>query len=425
MIRKPAADSDAPGCPGRRSLLLGLGLAGSAAAFGAHAAAMPDGTQETGANDGTQDCQSFYGQHQSGIVTPQPPAALLASFDVLAESRADLTRLFRTLTERIAFLTQGGEVSTVDPKLPPVDSGILGPRVFPDNLTMTVAVGASLFDDRYGLAGLRPVHLGRMTQFPNDALDESICHGDLLLQICSNTAETNIHALRDIVKNLPDLLALRWQRVGFLPPHTTRKAGKETPRNLMGFKDGTGNLDARDEALMNRQVWVEPGAGEPDWAVGGSYQAVRIIRMLVERWDRTPLQEQQTIFGRDKATGAPLGRSAEHDSPDYDSDPEGKRIRLDAHIRLANPRTRETESNLILRRGYNFAHGLTAAGQLDMGLLFVCFQSNLTAGFLAVQSRLNNEPLEEYIKPVGGGYFFALPGVAGPGEFLAERLVKA
>jgi deferrochelatase/peroxidase EfeB len=60
-----------------------------------------------------------------------------------------------------------------------------------------------------------------------------------------------------------------------------------------------------------------------------------------------------------------------------------------------------------------------------MGLLFVCFQSNLTSGFLAVQSRLNGEALEEYIKPVGGGYFFALPGVPTPDRFLGDVLLSA
>ena len=85
------------------------------------------------------------------------------SFDVLAANPAELERLFRTLTERIAFLTQGGAPPALDPKFPPADSGILGPVVTPDNLTMTVSVGASLFDDRFGLAARKPVRLSRMT----------------------------------------------------------------------------------------------------------------------------------------------------------------------------------------------------------------------------------------------------------------------
>jgi deferrochelatase/peroxidase EfeB len=424
-VTRPGTDPGAPDDPTRRRLMMGL-TAGGIAAFGVvPAAAASADCKLDQESDGTFDSQPFFGARQAGVVTPQPAAALIASFDVLAGDRAGLERLLRTLTTRIALLTKGGAAPVLDPKLPAPDSGLLGPQIYPDNLTMTVAVGASLFDDRFGLAPLKPAHLITMQQFPNDALDARLCHGDLLLQICSNTAETNIHALRDVIKNLPDLLALRWKLDGFLPPHTIKRAGKDTVRNLLGFKDGTANLAVSDSALMDRVVWVQPGSDEPAWAAGGSYQVVRIIRNLVERWDRTPLAEQQRIIGRDKMSGAPLGMKNEHDVPAYASDPQGNNIPLDAHIRLANPRTKDSETSLILRRGYNFSRGISAAGQLDMGLLFVCFQSNLSAGFLAVQKRLNGEQLEEYIKPVGGGYFFVLPGVPDQNTFLGQRLLGA
>ncbi len=60
-------------------------------------------------------------------------------------------------------------------------------------------------------------------------------------------------------------------------------------------------------------------------------------------------------------------------------------IALDSHIRLANPRTPESESSLMLRRGYSYSLGVTNSGQLDMGLLFVCYQHDLEKGFLTVQ----------------------------------------
>ena len=60
------------------------------------------------------------------MTTPQPAAALIAGFDVLAEDRAGLERLFRTLTERIAFLMQGGEAATLDPKISPPNTACLG-----------------------------------------------------------------------------------------------------------------------------------------------------------------------------------------------------------------------------------------------------------------------------------------------------------
>jgi deferrochelatase/peroxidase EfeB len=142
-------------------------------------------------------------------------------------------------------------------------------------------------------------------------------------------------------------------------------------------------------------------------------------------WDRTPLGEQQTIFGREKLSGAPLGMHNEHDVPDYAKDPDGDLIALDAHIRLANPRTPETDSSLMLRRGYSYSSGITGSGQLDMGLLFVCFQHDLAKGFITVQQRLNGEALEEYIRPIGGGYFFALPGVADEKHYLGQSLLQA
>lgn len=347
------------------------------------------------------------------------------AFDVLATSKADLERLFRLLTERIAFLTHGGKAPEVDAKLPPLDSGIMGPEIYPDNLTITVSVGASLFDERFGLQAQKPLRLQKMTRFPNDALDAALCHGDLLLQICANTNETVIHALRDIIKHSPDLLSVRWKREGFISAHAARSKGKETPINLLGFKDGTANPKTDDKPLMDKVVWVGDNVGEPAWTAGGSYQAARIIRFRVEFWDRTPLQEQETIFGREKHSGAPLGMKREHDEPDYANDPDGKVIPMDAHIRLANPRTPESQSNLMLRRGYSYSLGVSNAGQLEMGLLFVCYQADLEKGFLTVQKRLNGEALEEYIKPIGGGYFFVLPGVKEGGDYLASGLLKA
>lgn len=165
-----------------------------------------------------------------------------------------------------------------------MDSGILGSFIAPDNLTITVSLGESLFDERYGLAKQKPKALQKMTRFPNDSLDAALCHGDLLLQICANTQDTVIHALRDIIKHTPDLLSVRWKREGFISDHAARSKGKETPVNLLGFKDGTANPDSSNGALMKEVVWVTADQGEPAWAVGGSYQAVRVIQFHVEFW---------------------------------------------------------------------------------------------------------------------------------------------
>jgi deferrochelatase/peroxidase EfeB len=423
-------NSNAPQSVQRRRVLLGLGAAGAALAgsslSGNALAAAPQVTEAPN-SEKTEDRNAFHGVHQSGIVNPRPASGMLVAFDVLAADRDDLERLFRTLNERIAFLMTGGPVAQLDPKLPPPDSGILGPVVTPDNLTITVSVGESLFDERFGLQAVKPVRLSRMAGFPNDALEADSCHGDLSIQFCANSADSNIHALRDIVKNLPDLLLVRWKQEGTVPAQAPKKPGQpaESARNFLGFRDGSANPDSNDAQTMNQLVWVQPGREEPAWAVNGSYQAVRIIRNFVERWDRTPLQEQEAIFGRVKTTGAPMDGKVESDVPNYAADPQGHKTRLDSHIRLANPRTAQSQGNLILRRPFNYSNGVNRNGQLDMGLLFICYQADLEKGFITVQNRLNGEPLEEYLKPVGGGYFFTLPGVTSDQDFIGRSLLQA
>ncbi|RIY00840.1 deferrochelatase/peroxidase EfeB [Aureimonas flava] len=414
----------------RRRLLMGLagGAAAAAALAPAAAAQRPQGqVAEAPHSDKASERQPFHGSTQSGVVTPRPAAGMVVAFDTLAESPAEVERLLRTLTERFRFLMAGGPVPDLDPKLPPADSGILGPVISPDNLTITLSLGDSFFEGRPWLRALKPRCLQRMARFPNDALDPSLCHGDLSIQICANTPDTTIHALRDIIKVLPDLLVIRWKQEGtvpILPP--SRDGQQESARNFLGFRDGSANPDSRDARLMDTVVWVGADGEEPAWARAGTYQAVRVIRNFVERWDRTPLAEQEVIVGRQKPSGAPLGHAGtEADVPDYGRDPQGAVTPLDAHIRLANPRRPGTQSNLILRRPFNYSNGVTRNGQLDQGLLFIAYQADLDQGFIAVQRRLDGEPLEEYIKPVGGGYFFTLPGVRDEEDFLGRSLLQA
>ena len=257
----------------------------------------------------------------------------------------------------------------------------------------------------------------------NDRLDPERSHGDLLLTLQAEHPDTVVFALRQLMRRTRSTLVLRWEIDGFNRRSRQSARTSGSPRNLLGFLDGTANLDAGDPALMDRHVWVAADDAEPDWTAGGSYHVVRAIRMIVEFWDRTPLAEQERLIGRRKATGAPLGGVHETDVPDYAADPKGEVTPLDAHIRLANPRTPATERNLILRRGFSYTRGYDGAGQLDQGLAFVSYQRSLETGFLAVQARLNGEPLEEYIRPEGGGFFFALPGVPEPGGYLGQGLL--
>jgi deferrochelatase/peroxidase EfeB len=404
----------------RRTFIKGLaagaaGAAGTAGLLvgGAHADAS---AQPAPATDGGPVSVPFHGRHQAGIFTPQQRSAAFAAFDLTVGSPRQLADLFQTLTDRARNLTSGGSAPDLGVGAPPFDSDVVGPLIAADGLTITVSIGASLFDNRFGLAAKKPARLGPMRTFPNDALDPAWCHGDLMLQVCANSADTVHHALRDIVKRTRGGMQLRWRMNGFVSP--PRPSG--TPRNLLGFKDGIANPQVSD---ADQLVWVTPRLGEPAWAVNGAYQVVRVIRMFVEFWDRVSLDEQEKMFGRKRDTGAPLDGVAELDVPDYGKDPKGDVIPLDSHIRLANPRTKESDPSRILRRGYNYDHGIDRTGNLDVGLLFCGYQQDVVRQFEAVQTRLIDEPLVDYVQPYGGGYFFVLPGVNDTHDWLGKSLL--
>lgn len=390
----------------------GAAVAGAGLATAARAAAA---SQPSAAHPASLP---FHGQHQQGILTPPQREASFVALDVTAASRAELADLLKTITERARFLTTGG--TPPDPGLaaPPRDSGVLGPTVVPDSLTVTLSAGASLFDERFGLAARKPARLRTMDEFPDDALRREVCDGDLLLQVCAADRDAVTHAVREIARATRGAMQVRWRQDGFVSP--PRPTG--TPRNLMGFKDGTSNPDAGNAAEMTRLVWAKAG-DEPAWAAGGSYHVVRVIRMLVEFWDRVNLHEQENMIGRRRDSGAPLTASAEFDDPHFENDPTGDVIQLDAHIRLANPRTKDTDDQRMLRRAYNYDGGLDANGNLDMGLVFVAFNQDLDRQFVTVQKRLAGEPLTDYIQPFGGGYYFALPGARDSSDWLGRTML--
>lgn len=311
-------------------------------------------------------------EHQPGVVTPPEQFSTLLALDIAGPRAAAPLKL---LAERIAKAQA--------------------------SVSVTLAAGASLFDDRFGLSGVRPAHLREMPSFPSDVLDPARCHGDLLLQVGATTADQAAAAAKDLTV---DGLAVRWRQDAFRGENVLTAGGMPTTRNLFGFREGAGNPDPRDAALMERLVWA--GDGEPGWAAGGTYQVVRLIRFATELWDRDAIPHQEAMIGRRRTDGTPLAGGPEDATFDYAADPDGQVTPLDAHIRRANPRTPESERTRILRRSYSYGKGD------DQGLVFICFQRDPEAGFAAAQHRLTGEALQRYVLPFGGGYYFVPPSVA-------------
>jgi deferrochelatase/peroxidase EfeB len=415
------------GCPTngftRRTFLRGTaaaGLTGASASLLASDAALAD---TRGGGIPQSSSTPFHGDHQAGIATPPQPVATFVSFDVTTADGRQLTELFQTLTARARFLTTGGKPPEVRSGSAQPDNGILGPDVVRDDLTVTVAVGATLFDGRYGLGARKPAQLVTMKPFRHDDLDPAMSQGDMLVQVCANHRDTTVHALLDILAHTDGAMRPRWRLDGQRNP--PRPTG--TPRDWFGFKDGTTNTDTTNSSQMNQLVWAQPRTAEPAWAAGGTYHVVRIVHFNIEQWQGVPLAKQERIFGRRKASGAPMYAASENASelldPVYTNDPQGLITPLNSHIRLANPQTPQTAStSAILRRSYAYDWSPDLHGRPDLGHAFVCFQRELNT-YIAMQTRLEAEMLVPYISPRGGGYFFALPGVRDDQDHYARGLL--
>ncbi len=394
-----------------------LGTAAGATAAGAFGAGyLVGGAGDDDSARAASASVPFHGVHQAGIATAAQDRLVFAAFDVTANSADQLRELLREWTGAAARMT-AGEVAGPDndSQLAPPDDTGEAVGLPPSRLTVTFGFGPSLFDSArgFGLADERPAPLRPLPHLPGDELDPGRSGGDLCVQACADDPQVAFHAVRNLARLGRGSVVMRWCQLGFGRTSTTSRS-QTTPRNLMGFKDGTNNIRAEDTELMDEHVWA--GASDsPAWMRGGTYLVARRIRMLIEVWDRASLQDQEETIGRKKISGAPLGGNAEFDPVKLSAMP------VDSHVRLANPATGGGER--ILRRGYSFTDGMDPdLGQLDAGLFFICFQRDPHKQFVPIQRRLGaNDKLNEYIKHVGSALFAVPPG-AQPGGFVGEGL---
>jgi deferrochelatase/peroxidase EfeB len=405
----------------RRSLLRTGAAAGVGAAIGAGVASAAGDDSGAAA---AADRVAFHGAHQAGIATPAQDRLVFATFDLTTDARDDLQELLRLWTRAAELLTNGRAVGTVggNSLAPPADTGE-AQGLAASQLTLTFGLGPTIFaqggKDRFGLRDRMPKAFGPLPALPGDELEAARSGGDLCVQACANDPQVAFHAIRNLTRIARPYAHLRWTQLGFGRTSSTSRA-QDTPRNLMGFKDGTANIVSEDAGAMDDHVWV---GNEGDWLAQGSYLVARRISMTIESWDRAPLADQEATIGRAKVTGAPLGKTDEFDELDFSakSPTGGPLIPADAHVAVAHPT--KNAGIRILRRGYSFTDGLSAdLGQLDAGLFFLAYMRD-PKSFVDLQTHLGTmDALNEYIRHVGSAVFAVPAGVRDARGYVGQAL---
>lgn len=359
----------------------------------------------------------FRGDRQAGIITEAQDRMHFCTFDITTDNRDDVVAMLQEWTAMAERMTKGEDAVKdgavgLNPYAPPADTGeALG--LPPSQLTLTIGFGPTFFikdgKDRFGIADKKPADLAELPKLPNENLDPARCGGDICIQACANDPQVAVHAVRNLARVAFGTAAVRYSQLGFGRTSSTTR-DQSTPRNMLGFKDGTNNLKAEDTDKLNNNVWVGAGDG-PDWHTGGTYLVSRRIRNRIEAWDRTTLMEQERVIGRTKGSGAPIGYDDEFAPLDFDGkNAKGKPlIDKDAHVRLVHPD--HNDGIELLRRGYNFTDGSDGFGHLDAGLFFIAFTRNPRTHFIPVISKMSSDALNEYIFTTGTGVFACPPGL--------------
>lgn len=415
----------------RRSFLAGAGgvLAASSVAGRAHGATPTPSDAVAASASSENDVEPFFGTHQNGIATLTQTHTYFAAFDLQTDKAEDVKALLRRWTDLAAKLAAGDFGAASAPDVLQTDSGeVLGLR--PNRLTITFGFGAGLFEkggkDRYGLKAGKPAALVDLPYFNGDQLIETRTGGDLSIQACANNSQVAFHAVRQLARAAYGVASIRWAQSGY-----SAKYGDKSPRNVMGFKDGT--INPQTPIDYDRFVWA--GDEGPAWMHGGSYVVARLIRVAIEHWDRMDLDYQEQTIGRRKLSGAPLSGTKESDPLDLKAaDKDGNPlIPPMAHARLAAPAMNSGAQ--LLRRGYSYNNGATFIAErwppwhqgieYDAGTLFMCYQRDPREAFVKIFNQLSKlDAMNQFVTHVGSGIFACPPGVS-PGGYLGDKLFES
>jgi deferrochelatase/peroxidase EfeB len=400
---------------------------------------------------------------QAGITNRPQEHVLLAALNFAGDRTPERTRettsLLQGLVEQelTSDLDETNSESRKDQ--PSAETGELGflddyDRAF---LTVTLGIGASGFDALGLAAEERPQDL---IPIPWDQLGDAPTNpenGDLLLQICSDDIYVVEHVLRHIEEELGARLTAVWTQLGS-QRYTTRqgRTSRREGRALIGFFDGTSNLNPRHVESDRELVFVDPelvgtypplpqqgaqpgypGSGptfpgdlrsppahEPRWAKGGTYMVVRSSVIDTTRWDDQALGEQEHVIGRFKVSGASLDLADDASlldaEPAFVANQGDVRVALASHVRKANPRRPEDSPRRVFRRGYPLI-AATIDG-IQRGLIFICFARSISTQFEFIErawmtnanfpeANVGVDLFRQFEAVLCGGYYF-VPSLA-------------
>ncbi|MFF0753349.1 Dyp-type peroxidase [Streptomyces sp. NPDC004267] len=320
------------------------------------------------------------GRHQAGITLPRPAQpnllALVADVGAGVAPGPLLAELGRTVRALVAG---------TDPRL-------LG--LPPGDLTVTIGVGPRLVRTAGGASLPGATDLPR---FSRERITPRARGGDLLIQICAGDALLLPVVAAALLDQAGDRVRERWRQSARRGANVPVGDGLTAPRNPLGFIDGI--VGPHTEAEQQRDLWL---AGPPAVA-GGTLAVLRRMELDLPRFAALSVPEQEAVFGRRRAGGAPLSGGPAASGPDLGAKtPDGRYlVPADAHARRANPAVVGT--GLMLRRSYS-------TDDPAPGLLFISFQNDLRTFTATLTHMDTSDALLPFTTTTASATFLILPG---------------
>lgn len=363
--------------PSRRAF---LGATGTVTAVGLSA-----GCQSSSARSDRSDAPaptppvSPTGRYQAGITLPQPAQRNLLAVVADLVDAASVRPLLAELGEAISTLTKG------------TDARLMG--LPPGDLTVTIGVGPRL------VRRVDPALPGAkdLPRFSREQIAARARGGDLLIQICASDALVIPVVAAALLEQAGDRIHERWRQSGARGSNVPVDKGLAAPRNPFGFVDGIVGPHTKDE--QQRDLWLSG----PAPVAHGTLAVLRRMELDLPRFTALSVADQEAVFGRRRATGAPLSGGTAAWNPNLGAKtPDGRYlVPADAHVRRANPNA--VGVGLMLRRSY----GIDAPAP---GLLFMSFQNDIRTFTNTLTRMDNSDALLEFTTTTASATFLILPG---------------